>query len=488
MNILLDCNNTIENHFALSQAKPEIMKRMSSFVSEKLSVNCSVKDIKQIELLLQNHNSAMAWINHVFFWRELISKFGIYTEDVLEEVYDKFLEIYREKVEIYEDFYEFIEWASINDYPVSLIANANDKRLRAFLAKFNLDEHFRHILISGEMPFKKPDKFMFLYPTKDLGYRCDESIMIGDRFTNDIFGAKRLGIHSVLINRETSLSHSPSPNYAPDIMVSSLIEASGYISSVKSGDVNRLYINKELISSSSTSKVRTAMVLAGGRGSRMAPLTKSTQKCLLPVNGKPILFHIFQLLRNSGVEKVVVALDYMAEKIRNTVIEAGNKMDLEVVCVSDEFRSTSHAVHTCLKELDDIFFYCHGNILFQDRLLEKLWEISHEGQFSTLALTPHAEDVTHLKVEEFVDSNIVKAGFASDLDSAELTHIGVSIYRKDLFEKHYVPERMTEASIVSFLSDGGVVRGYLYDKGWSHLETTKDHEEVQHHPYWKFAR
>lgn len=488
MNILLDCNNTIENHYALSQEKDDIFQRMSSIIGSTLSVKCSKKDIEEVEIALASHNSNMAWINHVFFWRELLAKFRVLDEERLEYIYEEYVRIYKEKIDIYDDFYIFYEWASSNNCPVSLIANANDKRVRAFIAKFELDKYFHHILISGEMPFKKPDPFMFSYPTKDLGYKYDETIMIGDRYKNDIYGSKRLGIHSVLINRDSLLSQSLSPNYTPDVTVDSLVEASSYIDAVMQKNIVPLYINKEQISSSSIKKVSTALVLAGGRGKRMGDFTKDKQKCMLELNGKPILFYIFRALRNSGVEKIVLALDYLADISSERVNQIANELKIEVVNVKGGFLSTSHAVNMCLEHLGDVFFYCHGNVLFQERLLEKLWEVSHEGQFSTIAITNNADDITHLKVEEFIDGNIVTASLPVGTNDAKFTHLGVSLYRKDLFNNHYIEDQMTESSLIDYLSDGGVVKGYLYDKGWTHLQTEDDYLEVRNLHYWEFAR
>ena len=58
-----------------------------------------------------------------------------------------------------------------------------------------------------------------------------------------------------------------------------------------------------------------AMVLAAGVGSRLAPLTDTTPKCLVDVGGKPMIAHVFRRLKECGVTAVVVNVHHHAEKV-----------------------------------------------------------------------------------------------------------------------------------------------------------------------------
>ena len=64
---------------------------------------------------------------------------------------------------------------------------------------------------------------------------------------------------------------------------------------------------------------RGAIVMAGGMGSRLHPLTQTTPKPLLSVDGQPILDHILTGLRESGLHDVVISVNYLAEHIKNHV-------------------------------------------------------------------------------------------------------------------------------------------------------------------------
>jgi mannose-1-phosphate guanylyltransferase len=65
--------------------------------------------------------------------------------------------------------------------------------------------------------------------------------------------------------------------------------------------------------------IRRAMVLAAGRGARLAPLTDTVPKPLAPVGGRPLLEHVLAFLRAGGVEEVVINLHHLGDRISEHV-------------------------------------------------------------------------------------------------------------------------------------------------------------------------
>lgn len=78
---------------------------------------------------------------------------------------------------------------------------------------------------------------------------------------------------------------------------------------------------------------RTAMVMAAGLGKRMRPLTATRPKPLVEVAGKPLLDHVLDRLRASGVEKVVVNVHYLADAIEAHLRSRANGLEY---AISDE--------------------------------------------------------------------------------------------------------------------------------------------------------
>ncbi len=72
-----------------------------------------------------------------------------------------------------------------------------------------------------------------------------------------------------------------------------------------------------------------AVIMAGGRGTRLGELTRSTPKPLLPVGDRPLLGTILTRLRRHGIRRVFLAINHLADQIRSYVGD-GNAFDIDV--------------------------------------------------------------------------------------------------------------------------------------------------------------
>src|SRR6266568_224022 len=71
-----------------------------------------------------------------------------------------------------------------------------------------------------------------------------------------------------------------------------------------------------------------AVVMAGGQGTRLRPLTSNQPKPMLPIMGEPMMLHILRLLRRHGFTDVVVTVQFLASVIRNFFGD-GSDVDLQ---------------------------------------------------------------------------------------------------------------------------------------------------------------
>ncbi len=81
--------------------------------------------------------------------------------------------------------------------------------------------------------------------------------------------------------------------------------------------------------------LRQAILMVGGEGTRLRPLTATVPKPMLPVGGKPILEHILEHLKSHGVERVTMALGYRPQQIEEHFGD-GETMGLEIRYVLEE--------------------------------------------------------------------------------------------------------------------------------------------------------
>ena len=112
----------------------------------------------------------------------------------------------------------------------------------------------------------------------------------------------------------------------------------------------------------------SAIILAAGVGSRLAPLTERIPKCLVPVAGKPILLHQIEAFQQCGVKNILVVAGYLAEEVKNALNGSAT------VLVNSEFRSTNNMYSLGLAAplVDGPSLLVNGDVMFDSSILEDL--------------------------------------------------------------------------------------------------------------------
>ena len=120
-------------------------------------------------------------------------------------------------------------------------------------------------------------------------------------------------------------------------------------------------------------RVRTAVLLAAGLGSRLAPFTDEAPKCMVPITGVPILGRLVQSLDRLGFERLVVVTGYKADVIRDYLGETFGGVAIEYV-VSPVFATTNNIYSLWLVRdlVDEAFLLVESDLVFDEDLLEPL--------------------------------------------------------------------------------------------------------------------
>ena len=106
-----------------------------------------------------------------------------------------------------------------------------------------------------------------------------------------------------------------------------------------------------------------AVIMAGGEGSRLRPLTSNAPKPMLPLVNKPMMEHIVELLKRHGFDDIVVTVAYLANHIR-TYFGDGSEFGVRMVYASEETPlGTAGSVRNAMDELDEPFLVISGDVL-----------------------------------------------------------------------------------------------------------------------------
>jgi mannose-1-phosphate guanylyltransferase/phosphomannomutase len=129
-----------------------------------------------------------------------------------------------------------------------------------------------------------------------------------------------------------------------------------------------------------------AVVMAGGEGTRLRPLTSNQPKPMVPIVGKPCMEHILELLRRHGLEDVIVTVAFLPQAIRSYFGDGGSiGLNIEY-SVEESPLGTAGSVRLASGRLDDTFVVISGDALC-DFDLTKVVEFHREkGAAATIAL------------------------------------------------------------------------------------------------------
>ena len=105
------------------------------------------------------------------------------------------------------------------------------------------------------------------------------------------------------------------------------------------------------------------MIMAGGEGTRLRPLTLNVPKPMLPVANRPMMEHIVTLLRTHGIDEIVVTVAYLANNIRNYFGDGSEFGVRMVYATEDTPLGTAGSVRNAMAELDERFIVISGDVL-----------------------------------------------------------------------------------------------------------------------------
>jgi mannose-1-phosphate guanylyltransferase / phosphomannomutase len=129
-----------------------------------------------------------------------------------------------------------------------------------------------------------------------------------------------------------------------------------------------------------------AVIMAGGEGTRLRPLTSNTPKPMLPLANRPMMEHIVRLLKTHGFDDIVVTVAFQANAIR-TYFGNGAEFDVRMVYATEEMPlGTAGSVRNAMDELGEPFLVISGDVL-TDIDLSAICDFHKEkGAMATIAL------------------------------------------------------------------------------------------------------
>lgn len=221
-----------------------------------------------------------------------------------------------------------------------------------------------------------------------------------------------------------------------------------------------------------------AVLLVGGEGTRLRPLTYDVPKPLLPVAEIPYLARLVNYLSRFGIDEIVVTACYLSEQIKSFCREShGNGVKLTYV-VEESPLGTGGAVGNVADHLDGTFLVFNGDIL-TDFDLHSLLQFHHDRKASaTLALTPVDDPsrygVAVLTPEGRIAQFIEKP--KKDEAPSRLINAGIYVVEPAVLSKIPKGKKLSiERELFPELAAAGHLFGSVQEKYWLDMGTPEDY-------------
>ena len=226
--------------------------------------------------------------------------------------------------------------------------------------------------------------------------------------------------------------------------------------------------------SASRGHPRQAVILVGGEGTRLRPVTSRVPKPVAPVVERPFVAYILDNLARHGVERAVFSTGFLAEAIE-AVIGDGAAYGLQVdYAVEDQPLGTAGAIANCESVLEDgSFFVFNGDVLSDVDLTALAATHVARGGMGTIFLTP-VEDprrygLVELREDGSVDSFLEKPG---DWEGTALINAGVYVLEPEVLEM--IPRGRLfsiERGVFPKLAAAGSLYGHVDQGYWRDIGT-----------------
>jgi NDP-sugar pyrophosphorylase family protein len=181
-------------------------------------------------------------------------------------------------------------------------------------------------------------------------------------------------------------------------------------------------------------------ILAGGLATRLGPLTQTLPKSLIPIDGEPFIVHQLRLLRNSGVQCVILCVGHLGNMIEQ-VIGDGRSFGVKVDYSYDgpTLLGTAGAVRTALPKLGETFFVMYGDSYLpcDYAAIEQAFLRSGKLGLMTVFRNDGQWDASNV---EFEGGRILS--YSKKNRTARMHHIdyGLGAFHAEAFEKSSAPD------------------------------------------------
>lgn len=231
---------------------------------------------------------------------------------------------------------------------------------------------------------------------------------------------------------------------------------------------NRSHAVEYILGKYFSPKVKKAIVLAGGIGTKMRPFTYEMPKAMIPLNNRPVLDYIIENLRRNDIRDIILSIGHLGDKIQEYFGD-GSKYGVKIQYIKQKKETGTVLPILEAKNLikNEPFLVYYGDVLANIDLLDMADFHLAGGAIATMAITSIQDSsnwgVVRLQGNK-IHSYLEKPNSRKDLSN--LINSGIYIFEPEIF-KYLKPEmKRLEKEIIPELVKKKSINGYIFAGDW----------------------
>src|SRR5436190_14623983 len=226
------------------------------------------------------------------------------------------------------------------------------------------------------------------------------------------------------------------------------------------------------------------LILAGGKGTRLRPLTINTPKPVVPVANSPFLLYQIDLMRGAGIDEIILSLSYQPRKIEDLLKDGSDYGVWIRYAVEGTPLGTGGAFKNAEGQIDSSTIVFNGDVLTDIDLAAVIARHRETRAVATIVLTPVENPSAYGLVETNSDGWIQRFIEKPGPDEITCNTINAGIYVLEPSVLKYMPKgepySFERGLFPTLLEHKEPMMSYFFDKYWIDIGTPQKYLEVHH--------